>query len=71
MLLKFFICFIFYLTIKFNMHVNIGVGVQPPSAFEIRHKYLDIEYKEMKEYVDNFKTKWEKYGCTIMWDGWM
>ena len=70
MVLKFFICFIFYLTIKSNMHVNIGVGVQPPSAFEIRHKYLDIEYKEMKEYVDNFKTKWEKYGCTIMCDGW-
>ena len=52
------------------MHVNIGVGVQPPSAYEIRHKYLDIEYKEIKEYVDSFKIKWEKYGCTIMCDGW-
>ncbi|KAK3205666.1 hypothetical protein Dsin_019712 [Dipteronia sinensis] len=26
-----------------------GVGVQPPSTFEVRHKYLDIGYKEMKE----------------------
>ena len=51
------------------MHVNIGVGVQPPSPNEIRHKYLDIKYNEMKEYVDNFKNKWEKYGYTIMCDG--
>ncbi|KAK2660737.1 hypothetical protein Ddye_007270 [Dipteronia dyeriana] len=52
------------------MYVNIGVGVQPPSTFEIRHKYSNTGYKEIKEYVDNFKTKWEKYGCTVMCDGW-
>ncbi|KAK2655080.1 hypothetical protein Ddye_008132 [Dipteronia dyeriana] len=52
------------------MHVNIDVRVQPPTSHEIRYKYLDIEYKERKEYVDNFKNKWEKYGCTIMCDGW-
>ncbi|KAK2657279.1 hypothetical protein Ddye_010331 [Dipteronia dyeriana] len=47
-----------------------GVRVHLPSAHEIRHKYLDIEYKEMKEYVDNFKNKWNKYDFTIMCDGW-
>ncbi|KAK2649187.1 hypothetical protein Ddye_016676 [Dipteronia dyeriana] len=26
-----------------------GIGVQPPLVNEIRHKYLDIEYKETKE----------------------
>ncbi|KAL5804750.1 hypothetical protein ACOSQ3_031550 [Xanthoceras sorbifolium] len=55
---------------NFNIYVNIVVGVQPPKVYEIRHKYLGIEYKEMKEYVDSFKTKWEKYSCTIMCDGW-
>ena len=49
MLLKFFICFIFYLTIKSNMHVNIGVGVQPPSAHEIRHKQ-GIKYRYRYRY---------------------
>ena len=70
MFLKFLFIFIFYFTIKFNMLVNIGVIVQPPLAHEIRHNYLDINYKVMKEYVDNLKNKREKYGYTIMCDGW-
>ncbi|KAK3221721.1 hypothetical protein Dsin_008746 [Dipteronia sinensis] len=49
---------------------ELGVGAQPPSTHEIRHQYLEIEYKEMKEYVDNFKNKWDKYCCTIICDGW-
>ena len=44
--------------------------VLSPSSYEIKNKYLDMEYNEMNEYVDGFKTKWETYGCTIMCDGW-
>ncbi|KAM2042761.1 hypothetical protein ACFX16_036419 [Malus domestica] len=47
-----------------------GVGVQPPTPYEIRNKYLDIEYKDIGEYVNKLRSKWETNGCTIMCDGW-
>ncbi|KAM1826106.1 hypothetical protein ACFX13_025498 [Malus domestica] len=47
-----------------------GVGVQPPTPYEIRNKYLDMEYKDIGEYVNKLRSKWETNGCTIMCDGW-
>ncbi|KAM1152083.1 hypothetical protein ACFX19_035338 [Malus domestica] len=46
-----------------------GVGVQPPTPYEIRNKYLDMEYKDIGEYVNKLRSKWETNGCTIMCDG--
>lgn len=47
-----------------------GMGIEAPTPYEIRTKYLDMEVKEMREYVDSLKPKWELYRCTIMCDGW-
>ncbi|KAM1202958.1 hypothetical protein ACFX2J_018836 [Malus domestica] len=47
-----------------------GVGVQPPTPYEIRNKYLDMEYKDIGEYVNKLRSKWKTNGCTIMCDGW-
>nr|XP_048330691.1 uncharacterized protein LOC125422645 [Ziziphus jujuba var. spinosa] len=47
-----------------------GMGVQIPSPYEIKEKYLDIEYKEMQQHIEKFKESWKTYGCTIMCDGW-
>ncbi|KAM1925520.1 hypothetical protein ACFX13_032793 [Malus domestica] len=47
-----------------------GVGVQPPTPYEIRNKYLDMEYKDIGEYVNKLRSKWDTNGCTIMCDGW-
>ncbi|KAM2916542.1 hypothetical protein FF1_045441 [Malus domestica] len=47
-----------------------GVGVQPLTPYEIRNKYLDMEYKDIGEYVNKLRSKWETNGCTIMCDGW-
>ncbi|KAM1394352.1 hypothetical protein ACFX2F_030404 [Malus domestica] len=47
-----------------------GVGVQPPTPYEIRNKYLDMEYKDIDEYVNKLRSKWETNGCTIMCDRW-
>ena len=33
-------------------------GIEPPSPYEIKHKYLDMEYKDMETYV-NIKRKVE------------
>lgn len=47
-----------------------GMGIDSPTPYEIRTKYLDMEVKEMREYVDSLKPKWKLYGCTLMCDGW-
>ena len=46
------------------------MGIEPPSPYEIKSKYLEIEYKDMEAYVNLQMEKWETYGCTIMCDGW-
>ena len=46
------------------------MGIEPPSPYEIKNKYLDMEYKDMEDYVDIQREKWKTYGCTIMSDGW-
>ncbi|KAJ9678214.1 hypothetical protein PVL29_022952 [Vitis rotundifolia] len=47
-----------------------GMGIELPSPYEIKHKYLEMEYKEMKAYVNQQREKWKTYGCTIMSNGW-
>ena len=46
------------------------MGIEPPSLYEIKNKYLDMEYKDMKDYVNLQREKWKTYGCIIMCDGW-
>ncbi|KAL6316825.1 hypothetical protein AAG906_021125 [Vitis piasezkii] len=48
-----------------------GMGIEPPSPYEIKNKYLEMEYKEMEAYVNQQREKWKTYGCTIMSDGWI
>ena len=46
------------------------MGIESPSSYEIKNKYLDMEYKDMEDYVNIQREKWKTYGCTIMSDGW-
>ena len=46
------------------------MGIEPPSSYELKNKYLDMEYKDMEDYVNLQREKWNIYGCTIMCDGW-
>ena len=46
------------------------MGIEPPSPYEIKNKYLDIEYKDMDDYVNIQMEKWKTYRCTIMCDEW-
>ena len=45
-------------------------GYRTTVSYEIKHKYLDMEYKDMEAYVNIQREKWKTYGCTIMSDGW-
>jgi hypothetical protein len=47
-----------------------GIGFKPPSYHEVRVKYLDYYYGEISKVVAGYRSDWEKYGCTIMTDGW-
>ena len=46
------------------------MGIEPTSLYEIKNKYLDMEYKDMDDYVNLQREKWKTYGCTIMYDEW-
>ena len=46
------------------------MGIEPPSPYEIKNKYLEMEYKEMEAYVNQQREKWKSYRCTIMSYGW-
>ncbi|RVW95605.1 hypothetical protein CK203_039065 [Vitis vinifera] len=41
-----------------------GMGIEPPSPYEIKNKYLEMEYKEMEAYVNQQREKWKTYGCS-------
>ncbi|MQM15141.1 hypothetical protein Taro_048078 [Colocasia esculenta] len=49
---------------------NLGKHVQPPTPKELAGVYLDAEVEELKIYIASFKKKWQKYGITLMCDGW-
>ncbi|RVW12082.1 hypothetical protein CK203_087327 [Vitis vinifera] len=53
-----------------TMRKSQRMGIEPPSPYEIKNKYLEMEYKEMEAYVNQQREKWKTYGCTIMSDGW-
>ena len=44
------------------------MGIKPPFPYEIKFKYLDMEYKDMEAYINVQREKWKTYGCTIMCD---
>ena len=46
------------------------MGIEAPSPYEIKKKYLGKEYKDMEDYVILQMEKWKTYGCTVMCDGW-
>ena len=48
----------------------VVICIEPLSPYEIKHKYLDMEYKDMEAYVNIQKEKWKTYGCMIMCDEW-
>ncbi|GMI77015.1 hypothetical protein like AT3G17450 [Hibiscus trionum] len=47
---------------------EIGKSARGPSAYETR-VYLDEKYKEIQEWVNDFKPIWKERGVTIMCDG--
>ena len=55
---------------NFSLIIYVGMGIEPLSPYEIKSKYLEMEYKDMETYVNIQREKLETYGCTIMCDGW-
>lgn len=47
-----------------------GVGFKPPSMHELRTWILREEVEDIDRYLLEHKQAWEKYGCSIMSDGW-
>ena len=37
---------------SFPLIIYVGMSIEPPSPYEIKNKYLEMEYKDMKAYVN-------------------
>ena len=49
---------------------EVGPGVKGPTGYQIGNTYLDEEVEEVGQYIESLHSKWKKYGCTLMCDGW-
>ncbi|RVW92896.1 hypothetical protein CK203_040495 [Vitis vinifera] len=49
-----------------TMRKSQRMGIEPQSPYEIKNKYLEMEYKEMEAYVNQQREKWKTYECTII-----
>jgi len=47
-----------------------GKGLKPPSYHEVRVSYLKKAVDNVQQCLQKYKTDWEKWGCTLMCDGW-
>ena len=50
--------------------ILIGMDIEPSSPYEMKNKYLDMEYKDMEDYVNIQREKLKTYRCTIICNGW-
>lgn len=59
-----------YLKTMLDVAAEHGLGIKPPTPYEIGHYYVEEEYKETVDWVNTFKRIWRERGCTLMCDGW-
>ena len=45
----------------FPLLIYVGMDIEQPSPYEIKSKYLEMEYKGMKAYVNIQREKWETW----------
>ncbi|XP_058005412.1 uncharacterized protein LOC110632845 [Hevea brasiliensis] len=49
---------------------QFGIGIKAPSFHEVRVPLLNEEVAEVKNSLNSYEEEWEKYGCSIMGNGW-
>ncbi|XXG62379.1 hypothetical protein AAC387_Pa05g0748 [Persea americana] len=59
-----------YLKTMLDAAAEHGLGIKPPTPYEIGHYSVEEEYKETVDWVNTFKRIWRERGCTLMCDGW-
>ncbi|XP_073307014.1 uncharacterized protein [Primulina huaijiensis] len=59
-----------YYQAMINAIADVRPGVQGPSGRQIGGVFLEEEVEDITIYLNTLKSKWSKYGCTIMCDGW-
>ncbi|KAL0447945.1 UNVERIFIED_CONTAM: hypothetical protein Slati_1922400 [Sesamum latifolium] len=59
-----------YFQRMFDAALAIGPGYKVPTYHEFRLPLLKDAKKEVQLWVDNIRSNWAHYGCTIMGDGW-
>ena len=47
-----------------------GVGVKPPTYYEVRVPFLRKEVTLTQKLMNRHEEEWARNGCSIMFDGW-
>ncbi|KAL4291295.1 hypothetical protein GQ457_14G000080 [Hibiscus cannabinus] len=56
--------------VAINSITRAGIGMKPPSAYEVRVPLLSKEVANTNESMRTHREEWAKIGCSIMSDGW-
>nr|KYP66189.1 hypothetical protein KK1_012473 [Cajanus cajan] len=47
-----------------------GRGLKPPTYHEVRVSFLKKAVDNIQKSLEKYRSDWEKWGCTLMCDGW-
>nr|KYP48249.1 hypothetical protein KK1_030033 [Cajanus cajan] len=47
-----------------------GRGLKPPNYHEVRVSFLKKVVDNIQKSLEKYRSDWEKWGCTLMCDGW-
>lgn len=57
-------------SIAIDSITKAGIGMKPPTSYEVRVPLLSKEVAKTNESMKNHREEWAKTGCSIMSDGW-
>ncbi|XP_027342020.1 uncharacterized protein LOC113854897 [Abrus precatorius] len=49
---------------------EFGKGLKPPTYHEVRVSFFKKAADSIHQNLEKYKSEWEKWGCTLMCDGW-
>ncbi|XP_027182067.1 uncharacterized protein LOC113780467 [Coffea eugenioides] len=59
-----------YYQTMFDATCSFGAGYKAPNFYDLCGYLLTKNVKQVKNFVNSFRTTWKETGCTIMADGW-
>ncbi|ERN18402.1 hypothetical protein AMTR_s00193p00026850 [Amborella trichopoda] len=60
-----------YLPLMVNAIQRAGLGIKPPTTYELSGPILHEEVEEVRKWIEDYKQSWPRTEITLMSDGWL